>query len=169
MIYRFRVILDTKEDVFRDLEIQSQDTLEDLHNAITQAFGFDGQEMASFYQSNDQWEQGQEFPLFNMSDESAHVQTMTNTILETVLNKDTTKMIYVYDFLNMWTFLVELADIGEEQIGQIYPNLMFAQGEVPLEAPEKQFTSEKITDDTVEDFNENLDDDMLLDDFDQYY
>jgi hypothetical protein len=169
MIYRFRVILDTKEDVFRDIEINSQDTLEDLHNAITQAFGFGGQEVASFYQSNEQWEQGQEYPLFDMSDESASVQTMSNTILEAVLDKDNTKMLYVYDFLNMWTFLVELADIGEEQIGQLYPNLMFAQGEVPLEAPEKQFTAEKVGEDLEADLNEDLDDDLLLDDFDQFY
>ena len=40
MIYRFRAILDTKEDVFRDIEIDSENTLEELHNSITQAFGF---------------------------------------------------------------------------------------------------------------------------------
>ena len=44
MIYRFRVILDndTEDDVFRDLEIRETDTMEDLHNIITQSFGFDG-------------------------------------------------------------------------------------------------------------------------------
>ena len=68
MIYRFRAILDTHEDVFRDLEIQADATLEDFHNALTQAFGFGGQEMASFYVSNDQWEQGEEIALFDMSE-----------------------------------------------------------------------------------------------------
>ena len=48
MIYRFRIILDTHEDVFRDLEIEAEANLEDFHNAITQAFGFEGGEMASF-------------------------------------------------------------------------------------------------------------------------
>ena len=51
MIYRFRVILDAKEDVFRDIEIDSENTLEEFHNSITQAFGFEGNEMASFYVS----------------------------------------------------------------------------------------------------------------------
>ena len=47
MIYRFRVILDndTEDDVFRDLEIKETDTMEDLHNIITQSFGFDGTEV----------------------------------------------------------------------------------------------------------------------------
>ena len=46
MIYRFRVILDADEDVFRDIEIEADATVEDFHNAITQAFGFEGGEMA---------------------------------------------------------------------------------------------------------------------------
>ncbi len=162
MIYRFRVILDTQDDVFRDIEIESQATLEDLHNAITQAFGFGGQEMASFYESNEQWEQGDEFPLFDMSDEASSVQTMSETILEDVVNKNQTKLLYVYDFLTMWTFMVELADIGEPLVGQIYPNLMFAHGEVPLEAPEKHFKAEKI------DIDEDFEDD-LLDGLDSFY
>ena len=52
MIYRFRIILDAQEDVFRDIEIEAKATLEDFHNAITQSFGFAGQEMASFYTSD---------------------------------------------------------------------------------------------------------------------
>jgi hypothetical protein len=51
MIYRFRIILDTEEDVFRDLEIAKTASLEDLHNAVNQSFGFDGTEIASFYLS----------------------------------------------------------------------------------------------------------------------
>ena len=64
MIYRFRAILNSKEEVYRDLEIQDTASFEDFHNAITQAFGFEGQEMASFYESNEQWEQLDEIPLF---------------------------------------------------------------------------------------------------------
>ena len=35
MIYRFRVILNAKEDVFRDLELRHDQSLEDFHNSIT--------------------------------------------------------------------------------------------------------------------------------------
>ena len=84
MIYRFRIILDTQEDVFRDLEIMQDSTMEDFHNAITQAFGFAGQEMASFYVSNDEWEQGEEIALFDMSEGPEPLRTMAETILEDV-------------------------------------------------------------------------------------
>ena len=49
MVYKFRVILDAEEDVIRDIAIQEDATLEDLHNAIVNAYGFDGLEVASFY------------------------------------------------------------------------------------------------------------------------
>ena len=154
MIYRFRIILDTHEDVFRDIEIEANATLEDFHNAITQAFGFDGQEMASFYTSNDLWEEGEEICLFDVSDEPGGVRIMSETYLEDVVDEEKTRLIYVYDFLNMWTFMAELADIAEAESGTIYPNLMFAHGEIPEEAPEKEFIAEDIEED---DFDEEFD------------
>lgn len=153
MIYRYRVILDANEDVFRDIEIEASANLEDLHNSITQAFGFAGQEMASFYESNDQWEQGDEIPLFDMSEIPGSLKTMNEMILEDVNHEASTKLIYVYDFLNLWTFLVELAEIAEREEGRTYPNLMFAHGEIPEEAPDKEFkadTSEGEMDDDYE-------------------
>ena len=153
MIYRFRIILDTQEDVFRDIEIEANASMEDFHNAITQAFGFDGQEMASFYTSNDLWEEGDEISLFDVSDEPG-VRIMGETYLEDVVDEENTRLLYVYDFLNMWTFMVELADIAEAETGTTYPNLMFAHGEIPEEAPEKEFIAEEIEDD---DFDEEFD------------
>lgn len=163
MIYRFRVILDNDtdgEDVFRDLEIRETDTLEDLHNIITQSFGFDGTEMASFYISDDKWNQGEEISLFDMSEGLNQVKLMNETILSDTVHEVQTKLIYVYDFLSMWTFFVELAEIVEETEGTDYPNLMFVQGQVPDEAPEKLFEAEKD-----EDFNE-FDDDFDPNDYD---
>ena len=157
MIYRFRAILDheSKEDIFRDIEIRKTDTLEDLFNVLTQSFGFDGSEMASFYVSNDEWHQGQEIALFDMG-ENDDIRLMNETIIEDVVDENQTKLIFVYDFLNMWTFLVELGEIVEEAQGTDYPNLMFVCGQVPSEAPEKQFKADQSLED--EDENYRLDD-----------
>ncbi|MFD1614332.1 IS1096 element passenger TnpR family protein [Gelatiniphilus marinus] len=160
MIYRFRVILDndTEDDVFRDLEIRETDTLEDLHNIITQSFGFDGSEMASFYLSNDHWDQGEEISLFDLSENNS-ARLMNETSLDSVVHEAQTKLIYVYDFLSMWTFYVELAEIVEETEGNDYPNLMFVQGQVPENAPEKLFEV-----DPNDDFNE-FEDELDIDDY----
>ncbi|GGX09397.1 IS1096 element passenger TnpR family protein [Aquimarina muelleri] len=144
MIYRFRVILDTEEDVFRDIEIEQNDTLEQFHNVITQSFGFDGTEMASFYISDDQWSQGEEISLFDMSDSSDPVRLMNETTLIDVANENSPKLIYIYDFLNMWTFLVELAEIAEHETGREYPNVMYTHGQIPDEAPEKEFKTDDL-------------------------
>jgi len=162
MIYRFRAILDndTEEDIFRDFEIRESDTMEDLHNVITQSFGFDGTEMASFYVSDDDWNQGEEISLFDMSDGLNEVKLMNENSISDIVHEAQTKLIYVYDFLSMWTFFVELAEIVEEAQGTDYPNLMYVQGQVPTEAPEKVFEAEND-----DDFNE-FDDDYDIDDYD---
>ena|SRR5690554_955669 len=162
MIYRFRIILDTDEDVFRDIEIQASATLEDFHNAIVQAFGFDGQEMASFYKSNEFWEEGEEICLFDLGEEPGKIRIMNDTFLDEVVSEEETKLIYVYDFLSMWTFMVELADIGEVEDGVMYPNLMYVHGQIPATAPEKEFTSEKIGGDD-DDFDSDFDEEFDLD------
>ena len=59
MIYRFRVILDADEDVFRDIEIEDSTHMEELHNIICQSFGLAGDQMASFYVSDEEWSQGE--------------------------------------------------------------------------------------------------------------
>lgn len=162
MIYRFRVILDndTEEDVFRDLEIRETDTLEDLHNIVTQSFGFDGLEMASFYLSNDQWDQGEEISMVDLSEGQESVRLMNETIINDVVHEMQTKLIYVYDFLSMWTFYVELAEIVDEAQGSDYPNLMFVQGQVPDTAPEKLFEAENL--DEFDEFEDGID----VDDYD---
>lgn len=162
MVYRFRVILDndTEDNVFRDLEIREADTLEDLHNVIAQAFGFDGSEMASFYRSDDDWNQGEEYSLFDLSEGDDDVKLMGDTMINEVVHEVQTKLIYIYDFLNMWTFFVELAEIVEETENADYPNLLFVHGQIPEEAPEKSFTAEEF-----DEFNE-FEDDLDVDDYD---
>lgn len=155
MIYRLRVILDVEQDVFRDLEIEALASLDDLHLSITQAFGFLGNEMASFYRTNEEWIQGEELPLLDLDDIDSQAQQPLNTFFDT----DHHKLIYIYDFMNLWTFFIELMEVGEPAAGVEYPNLIFGQGEVPEEAPGKSF-EEASEHTTLEDENE-ADEDTL--------
>lgn len=157
MIYRFRIILDAQEDIFRDLEIEANASLEDFHYAIAQAFGFGGSEMASFYTTNENWEQGEELPLLDMGEGTT---PMAGKSLDQFFNAENHHLIYVYDFLALWTFFVELMEVGEKQPTMLYPNLVFAQGEVPEEAPEKDFESQGGTLDFEDD---DEDEEGLLD------
>lgn len=163
MVYKFRVILDTEDDVFRDIAILKEDTLEDLHNAIVNSFGFDGLEIASFYTCDNQWNQENEISLFDTGEIAGEQKIMSDYVLSDVLNTENTKIIYVYDFLNMWTFLVELAAVEDTVAGNVYPETLFSHGEMPLDAPEKDFTDSTTTDFDYEEDEYDEDDLDLLD------
>ncbi len=160
MVYKFRVILDAEEDIFRDIAILDDDTLEDLHNAIFNAFGFDGMEVASFYTCDETWNQEDEIPLFDVGDVPGEQKTMGDYKLSDILDEENTKIIYVYDFINMWTFLVELAAIEEQVVGNTYPETIFSHGEMPDEAIEKNFEADNA-DDFYDEFEDGLDEDDL--------
>ncbi len=167
MIYRFRVILDEQQDVFRDIEVLANTTAEDFHNAIVQAFGFEGGEMASFYCSDDQWEQGEEIALFDLSEGQDAVRIMCETSLDDIVTEDKRNLIYVYDFFNMWTFLIELAEIAEPIDNVSYPNLMFVHGELPDSPTEKTFEEEE--EEGNEDFEDYNDLDQSFDNYDDLW
>lgn len=160
MVYKFRVILDAEEDIFRDIAILEEDTLEDLHNAIFNSFGFDGMEVASFYTCDDTWNQEDEISLFDTGDIIGEQKIMSDYTLSEILDQENTKIIYVYDFINMWTFLVELASIEEQTTGSTYPETLFSHGEMPDEAMEKNFEAD-MEHESYNEFEDDLDEDDL--------
>ena len=141
MIYRLRVILDndTKEDILRDVEINKNSNLTDLHELILLSFNFSADQMASFYTVDEDWNQINEISLMNF-DEST--DSMDSMLIANVLNNQNTKLLYIYDFMNMWTFYVELIEEAEKINNIIYPRIIFSAGNVPEKAPEKKFTDE---------------------------
>jgi hypothetical protein len=98
--------------------------------------------------------------MFDSGDVLGEQKTMADYTLNDVLNLEQTKIIYVYDFINMWTFLVELAAVEEPVIGETYPALLFSHGELPAEAIEKQFEAEN-QDDYYSEFEDDIDEDDL--------
>jgi hypothetical protein len=162
-MYKIRVILDTKEDVIRTILVDSNLNLEDLHLAIAKSFGFKGQEMASFYRTDDEWTQGEEIPLFNMEEIGEGI-SMKSCLLQETLPAINDKLIYVYDFLKMWTFYVDVIEVStEKKVG--LPQIILTVGEIPSEAPDKEFIAEKL-DDGFDDEEDTDDDFGNFDDFD---
>ncbi|QTD38293.1 hypothetical protein JL193_03050 [Polaribacter batillariae] len=159
-MYKIRVILDTKEDILRTILVNNTFNLEDLHFTIAQSFGFNGQEMASFYRTDDEWNQGEEIPLFNMAEAGEGISMKTCTLVET-LPEENQKLIYVYDFLKMWTFYVDVVEITSE-IKKDLPEIVLSVGEIPDKAPEKEFIADKLD----SDFDDEDDEFDPFDDFD---
>ena len=150
MGYKIRVILNSKEDVIRDIVIEQGANLEDLHKVISNSFGFTGDEMASFYRSDKTWIQGEEHPLFDMSEATERKVQMKDVILNEVLQKENDKMLYVYDFFHMWSFYVELIQANFDDNKVKLPSLLFSLGLVPSTAPVIQFEIEDLSLDDLE-------------------
>jgi len=130
MKYKIRVTLESKEDVIREIEINSDCFMSELHYFIIDAFGLDNKELASFYTVNSELELEDEFPLISFQDNSSN---MENTKLESVLTNVNEKLIYVFDYMKMWRFLIDLIKI-ESDFKQ--KKCILKIGEVPKKAPE---------------------------------
>jgi hypothetical protein len=125
-VYKFKVSFEDYDDTFRVIEIKSSQTFFDFHQCILQAIAFDNKQMASFYMSNDSWKKEQEITLEDMTDDSDEnsipIPTMKDSRLSMFINDPHQKIIYIYDYLEMWTLHIELTGIDiKENAATKYP------------------------------------------------
>lgn len=166
---KFRVLLDSvkEQEVFCDIVVNDNQTFEAFYQSILEAFDFSNDQMASFFVSDTDWNKGEELSLMDMSfgsdTEEAPVQ-MTDLMIRERFQDPKQRFILVYDFLNMWIFLIELQEILSEEVpasevvlkvGEI-PDKMREEGTNSLET--MQFETE-ISDD-LKDFDFDDDDDF---------
>jgi hypothetical protein len=137
-VFKFRAVFDGDIDCIRDIEIKSGQTFEDLHNALLSAINFQSGELASFYETDDNWRKGREISLEDMSDEDdsrpddEKPLIMRKCKLQDFIDDPHAKFIWVYDFLKMWTFALELIKITpKEEPVIIYPRLVKSEGDAP--------------------------------------
>ncbi len=131
MLYTFRVLIDYEKDVFRDITCRQDQSFAMLNNAIIEAFDFSGDQMSSFYMSNDDWDKGEEIVQFNMGDED-ELKSMESTLLKDMIKDNDQKILFIYDFLKLWIFYIELISISEEKEGD-YPQITSRLGISPKE------------------------------------
>lgn len=149
-IYRFRVLIDHESEAFRDIEIGSEQTFLDLHNAIKDAFAFIGQEMASFYVSDEAWDKGPEIPLADLgfAEDGEVPALMDQVYISDHIRSTAQRFIYAYDFLHMWMFMVELIHAGDPEAGVQYPRVVMSMGTAPDEhSKEDDLTAGILPDD----------------------
>jgi hypothetical protein len=127
-VVKFRVIMDTEQDVFRDLEIAADQNFMQLHKAILSAFQFTEGEMASFYLSDENWEKGMEIPLMDMGEGQV---AMENTVLSEMVVAAGDKLLYVYDFMRMWIFYVEVLELKQGLLSAGNHQVTLSFGEAP--------------------------------------
>ena len=131
---KFRVLLDSnqKEEVFCDILLSIDDNFESFFNSIVKAYDFKGDQMASFYASNEEQDKGEEVSLMDVSfGEEDQQRTMSNTSIRAMVEAPDQKFILVYDFMKMWIFLIECIGLQEETPSE--PFVILSVGKKPKE------------------------------------
>ena len=57
-----------------------------------------------------------------------------------ILNNNESSILYVYDFMNMWTFFIELLNETSKNKNESHFSLIFSKGDIPKIPPKKKFT-----------------------------
>jgi hypothetical protein len=149
--YKFRVLLDNpnNEEVFRDIIISTEATFSEFYDVIINAFYFKGDQLASFYVSNNTWDKGKEISLMDMGDSGPDAPlNMYSSILKDLVISEDQKFILVYDFLKMWCFLVELVEITSEDTE--VPSINLSIGISPEEESRQVDLSESFADTSLD-------------------
>ena len=150
MQLKFRIILNVKEDVLRDIVIESGTSLIEFSKIISTEFGFDSSEISTFHNTDDNWEQLDEIKIFKIDDKD---EIMDNIPISNFFISKNDKLIFIYDFLNYWTFFIELYEVGDFINDNIKYYVINSIGEVPKEAPSNIFNVSDNMNET--DFDDN--------------
>ncbi len=134
MTYKIRINLNSKENVFRDVEIKGKQNLWNLHLGIKSAFSLMGEELSCFYFSDSSWLEGRAIPLEDMSDKEDD-EIMSDIYVDEGFPEIGAKMIYKYGFIDLWEFACELIEMQEETQAVNYPITVYRFGNMPLKAP----------------------------------
>ena len=120
MKHIIQIHLEHKNDVIRDIEIPSEKSLKDLHYTIIDCLKLEKNEMASFYMTNEDFELLQEIPLFKIDDKDYSMLDMSEITIASVFPNIDSQLIYVYDFLKMWRFLVSYSKETKNESKKIH-------------------------------------------------
>ncbi len=147
-ILKFRIYLEEDDTVYRDILIQHKQSFLDLHKAILSAYAFDGKHEATFFRSNDQWQQGREISLAKY-DKTYQVEPllMQETVIGSEIRDTNQKFVYLYDFAKKWTFLVELIHVSKDENPQLsYPYISRTEGIGPPQYGAKSLLGSRFAD-----------------------
>ena len=112
MIYKFRLLSDEVENFRRDIEIDSEATFLELHNAILESVNYPDDQMTSFFICTDQWIKEAEITredMGGMSEEENY--SMAETVIGDLVEDEKQKLMYVFDPLADRVFFMELSKI----------------------------------------------------------
>lgn len=153
-IFKFRIYFEEDDSVYRDIVIKQDQYFKDLHHAILKAYEFDAKHQATFYRSNENWQQGREITLeIYEKSYKAPPLLMSKTTITSEIKNTNQRFLYTYDFHKQWEFLIELIGVTKEENPKLdYPAVVRVEGIAP-----KQYGTKSILGDKFADIEEKYD------------
>ncbi len=137
-IYRFKISFEDHDNFYREMEVQSDQTFEAFFKAFAENLNIDSDALSSFFICDHRFRKKFEISLIDMDPESANngkkpVGVMKNSRLNDYIDDPHQKLLLVYDYLNYWTFFIELMKILPANPQYIYPRVLKSEGDTPRE------------------------------------
>jgi hypothetical protein len=147
--YTFRVRIlggfyapENARDIWREIEIAANQTLEDLGQAIPLAFDFDDPHLWSFFLSGKPWDRATEYALDSAPDllggsrpRAARRARLREVPLPGAAGKK--EFLFLFDYGDEWYFGVKLVRTSETVApGAQYPRVTASHGEAPPQYPD---------------------------------
>ncbi len=130
-LYRFQVKLAWNKRTWRRIELRGDQTLDDLHEAIQAAFGWDNDHLYAFFLSGKAWDgrTSYESPL------SQEGRAASRFRLETLPLKVGQQFLYIFDFGDELRHLIKLEALIPNGVkpAQSYPVITEAHGDAPAQ------------------------------------
>ncbi len=130
--YTFRVNLRALPKVWRDIELTEDQTLEDLHLAIQQAYGWYDDHLYSYFMNGKAWDSSAEIGC-PWSESALHTHLVQVGQLDL---KKGQKFLYLFDYGDNHEFDVTVRSINPQAGKGEYPKLVAEQGDSPAQYPD---------------------------------
>lgn len=132
--YIFKVKLKYNKRTYREIEILANQTLDDLHYAIFDAFDFEEMHLYSFFMSGKVWDNNSEYCLPNP--EMRMGKSSKNVKIQNLDLEPRQKFLYLFDYGDSWEFEVEFLGNEEAKKGIKYPRVIKKSGDSPEQYPD---------------------------------
>jgi len=147
-LVKFKIVLRDKDDMFRVIDIPDTFNFNQLHHAILKSVDFEDGEFASFYLNYDDRKKMVEICLSDMQKDDECL-LMKNIKIKDIVKKKGDKLTYIYDFLNMWTFDLEVTEIAKEKEGVKYPVISSKSGSSPKQEDASGFSMAELSEEDL--------------------
>src|SRR4030095_13321337 len=134
-IYKFRVMYEEDDGIFRDIEIKPSQTLSDFESVIVSSYNLPVNSAGNFFRSNDNWQRVKQLIIAPMEEKKGRSKAKAQTfpVLVAYIDDPHQKFIYEYHGTQEFVFHIELVSLnGAEKTNVIYPTCVKQQGPSPF-------------------------------------